>query len=142
VLDEVQGRPGLEDAPHLQQRGCDVGDRAERPRRDGGVEAVVFERQRLAVETRPLHRDLRRRHPLRGQAPPDVGRLDRGDAGDGLRVERDVEPRAEAELDDLAFEASTDAASQRVVGLHPACGVDDPREDLLAVESHRSMMSR
>ena len=137
VLDEVQGRSGLEDASHLLQRGRDVGDRAERPRRDRGVEAVVVEGQRLAVEARPL--DRRRATPGRARRPgfqPTSAGSTAATRVTAVRVERDVEPRAEADLDDVALEAGADAAPKRVVGLHPARGVDDPWEDVLAVESH------
>src|SRR5580698_1262502 len=45
VLEEVQSSPGLEDPPHFGEGGGDVGDRAQRPRGQGGVIAVVGEGQ-------------------------------------------------------------------------------------------------
>ena len=114
VLEEVQRPAGLEDAPQLAQRGGDVGDGAQRPGREGGVEAVVGERQRLAVQPGPPHRDARRGDALARQLPADVGRLDGGDLRDGRRVERDVQAGAEADLDDVAREARADPAAQRL----------------------------
>ena len=54
VLGEVQRAAGLQHAADLAQGGVDVGDRAHRPGRERGVEAVVRERQRRAVEAGAL----------------------------------------------------------------------------------------
>ena len=114
VLKEVQGPPRPEDPPQLAQGGGHVGDGAQRPRGQGAVEAVVGKWQRLPVQTRPTHLDFRRTEPLAGQSPARVGRLDRGDPGDQRGIEGNVEPRAEADLDDLAGQTLTDPSPQRV----------------------------
>jgi hypothetical protein len=61
VLDEVQGPAGFQHASQLEQCGLDIGDRAQRPGRQRGVAAVVGERQRLAIQSGPLDRDIRAR---------------------------------------------------------------------------------
>ena len=80
VFQEVEGSARLEHPPDFPQGGADVGNGAERERREGGVATAVRQGQRLAVEALPLDRDLRSRQPLAGQLPARVGRLDRGDA--------------------------------------------------------------
>ena len=104
VLDEVQGPSGFEHAPQLGKRGCEIRDRAHRPSGQRGVEAVVLEWERLSVESSSLHRDARRPQAFLGELPADVGRLDRGNPGDSVGIKRDVEPRAEADLNDIALE--------------------------------------
>ena len=98
--------PGLRNPPDLGKGGGHVRNRAQRPRGQRGIEAVVLERQRLAIQAGPLHRDARLSHTFLGQSPADVGRLDGGDPGNGRRVEGDVVARAKAELDDASFEPS------------------------------------
>jgi hypothetical protein len=136
VFDEVQGASGLEDAPHLGEGGGHVRDRAQRPSREGGVIAVVREGQGLAIQAGPFDRHAGGLQPFLRELPADVGRLDRGDPLNGLGVERDVEPRAETDLDDIPLEPFADPATQRLGALQPARDVDDPRENLLAVKSH------
>jgi len=50
MLDEVQRSARLEHPPQLGKGGCDVGDRAHRPGGERGIEAVVAEGQRLAIQ--------------------------------------------------------------------------------------------
>jgi hypothetical protein len=142
VLDEVQRGCRLQHPPELVQRGDDVGDRAHRPRRQGGVERVVGEGQPLAVEPGPPDRHLRAADPFGGQPPPDVGGLDRGDRGDDRRVVRDVEPAAEPDLHDLTREPGGDPLPERVSGLHPAGDVDDARQDVVRVDAHGDSFCR
>ena len=99
------------------------------------------ERQRLPVEAGPLDRDRGGPHPLGRQLPAEVGRLDGRDPRHGARVEGDVEARAEADLDDLAREPGAHPLAQRGRRLHPARDVDDPRQDLVAVDAHRATVS-
>jgi hypothetical protein len=75
-LVHVQRSARLQDAPDLRERGGEVRDRAERPRRQRGVEAVVGEGKRLAVQAGPLDGDRRGAHALRAQLPTHVRRLD------------------------------------------------------------------
>ena len=137
VLEEVQGAAGLENPPHLGKGGGHVRNRAQRPRGQRGIEAVVLERQRLAIQAGPLHRDARLSHTFLGQPPAHVGRLDGGNPGNGRRVEGDVVARAKAQLDDASFEPLADATSQRRDTLQPARDVDYSRKNLLAIESHQ-----
>lgn len=136
MLDEVQRAPRLEDTAYLLQCGGDVGDGAERPAGHDSVKAVVCEGQRLAVQTCPFHRNGRRPQALVGQLPGDVGGLNRGNSGDGRRVEGDVEPRAEADLYDVSSETLADPLAQRFDVLRSARDVHDPREDSLRVQPH------
>ena len=143
VFDEVQGPSGLEDAPHLAKG---------RRRHPGSCTASRWTARcrsccpRTAATGRPDRTSApgcsSRRRRLLGQFPADVGGLDRGDARDGRRIERDVEPRAEADLDDLPLEPVADAAAQRLGALEPARDVDDPREDVLAVNSMTEVSRR
>jgi len=112
------------------------------PGGQGGVVAVVREGQRLAVQAGPLHRDAGRAQALAGQSPADLGGLDRGDPGDGRRVEGDVEPRPEADLDDVPGQTVAHPAPQRCDGLGAARDVDDPREDSLPIEPHDLLLCR
>src|SRR5580693_8407098 len=111
VLKEVQGPPGLEDPPQLTQCGGDVGDGAQRPGGQCDVVAVVLEGQRLAVQAGSLHQDGGCLQALARQLPAEVRGLDRGDPGDGCRVERYVEARAETDLDHTPRQAPTDPAA-------------------------------
>jgi hypothetical protein len=111
VLDEVQRAARLEDAAYLRQRGCDLRDRAERPGTQGGVEAVVLEWQRLAVQAGPLHADVGHSQAFLGQLPANVRGLDCCDPRHRVGVERNVEPGAEAELDDLTAEPGAHSAA-------------------------------
>src|SRR6266542_6255899 len=69
VLDEVQRAARLEHPTELTQGGRNVRDRAQRPRRNGGVEAGVGERQGLAVQPGSLYRNARPLDTLAGQLP-------------------------------------------------------------------------
>ena len=53
----------------------------------------------------PSLSQARRREPLAGQLPTGIGWFDRGDTRHGVRIERDVESRTEADLDDVAAQA-------------------------------------
>ena len=141
VLHEVEGPTGLEDPPDLPQGGGDVGNGAQRPGGQGGVAAVVGEGQRLAVQARPPDGHRRRRQALAGQLPTGVGRFDGGHAADRLRVEGDVEPRAETDLDHLPVEAFADPAAQGLERLHAAGDVDDAGQHVFVVDPHRAFLS-
>ena len=56
VLGEVERGARLQHAAHLGERGVDVGDRAQRHRRERGVEAVVGKVEPRAVERTGVHR--------------------------------------------------------------------------------------
>src|SRR5918999_3443502 len=127
VLDEVQGPAGLEHASQLEQRGLDIGDRAQRPGRQRGVAAVVGEGQRLAIQSGPLDRHIRAREPLAGELPADVRGLDRRNAADSARIEGNVESRPEANLDDPSVEALADPLPLFTGDLHRAYDVHDAR---------------
>ena len=92
--------------------------------------------QRLTVESGSGDRHARRLEPFAGQLPTGIGRFDRGDARHGVRIERDVESRAEADLDDLAAQPLAGTPPHRCDGLHPAAGVQDVRQDSFAVDAH------
>ena len=99
VFDEVQRAARLEDPPHLAQRGGGVGDGAQRPGGQRGVVAVVGHGS--DCPSRPA----RRPGPAtpRGAWPPASSRRRRARPrrpGDGRRVEGDIEPRPEPDLDD------------------------------------------
>ncbi len=119
----VQGPPGLEDPAQLAKGGGDVGDGAQRQGGQGGVVAVVREGQRLPVEAGPLDRDAGCRDALVGQFPGQVSGLDRVHPGDRRRVEREVETRAEADLDHDPGQTFADPAAYRFDGLHAASDV-------------------
>ena len=70
VLDEVQGAPGLEDAAQLAQRRVDVRDRAHRPRREGGIEAVVLEGKAGGVQAGAMHGHIDSRRRLAASFQP------------------------------------------------------------------------
>ena len=136
VLDEVQSAARLQDAAQLAQRRVEVGDRAHRPGRQRRVERVVAERQRRAVEARALDRDGARVESLAGELPADVGRFDRGDAGDRRGVVGHVQPGPEPDLDDLAGEPVAHAPALRLRGLRRAQGIGHAGEHLIAVQAH------
>jgi len=73
---------------------------------------------------------------LARRLPAPVGGLDCGDPGNGCRVERDVEARAEADLDHIPRQAATDPAAQRLDHLGAAREAEDPRQDLSFIQSH------
>ena len=135
VLEEIQGPPRLEDSPQLVQGGGGVGDGAQRPGGQGGVEPVVREGQRLAVQTGPLNEDVCPSATDIGQLPAHVGRLDRGDTGDGSRIEGDIQPRSEADLDNVPGETSADPPAQRFQPLAATRVVEDPREHPIVVDA-------
>src|SRR5829696_2348611 len=113
VFDEAQEAARLENATELGKRRLDVRDRAHRPGGERAVEAVVGERQRLAVEPRSLDRHGRRPQPLRGELPAEVCGLDRRNPADARRVEGHVVSRAESDLDDVALEPFANPRPQR-----------------------------
>jgi hypothetical protein len=71
-----------------------------------------------------------------GQLPPNACRLDGGHLRHRGRIEGNVEPGAETDLDDVAIESFAHPSPLRVRGLHVAGNVDNPRQDLLAVDAH------
>src|SRR6476661_6310622 len=119
VLEEVQATARPEHPPHLGERSREVGDGAQGQRGQHRVGARVLEAERLAVEVAPDDGDEAAGAAVGAEVPCHVRRLDGDDAGDLPRVEAEVGPAAEAELDDLA--------------LQPLAGPDPQRADPLAL---------
>src|SRR6185436_14585270 len=90
----------------------------------------------LAVQTHALYGHVGPAQSLVREFPPEVGRLDRRDPGDGDRVERNVVAAAEADFDDLAGQTCTDPLSQWSTQLAAAGNIDDPRQHSIPVEAH------
>src|SRR6478609_10886662 len=138
VLEEVQGAAGTQHASDLAECPVDVGDRAQGERREDGVGALVRETEPLAVEVAADDGDGAACAAVGAELPGDIGGLDRDDAGDLRRVEADVVPAAEAELDDLAAQALAGASAEVTELLVLAAERDEPRRDLGGPDSHRS----
>src|SRR4029453_17456398 len=105
VLVEAQLAAGPDDAPQLGERSGLVEDRAEHERGDASVETGVPDRETLggAVDNGDLDRHLGRRLASTVAQKP-LG-LDRDDLAHRLRIEREVEAVAGADLDHAAAEA-------------------------------------
>ena len=80
VLEEVQGAAGTQHAPDLGEGAVDVGDRAQRERREDGVGARVREAEPLAVEVAADDGDGAAGAAVGSELPRDVGGLDGDDA--------------------------------------------------------------
>ena len=57
VLGEVELGARLQDPTQLRKRALDIGDRAQRHRRERTVEAIVGQVEARAVESGRMHRD-------------------------------------------------------------------------------------
>ena len=100
MLEEQQPAAGDEHAPHLAQRAGEVVDRAERERRDGGVEARVGERQPLRRRGDDLRREAELGRAL-AQAPAHrLLRLGEDELLQPRGVVGEVQARPRAELED------------------------------------------
>ena len=136
MLGDVDGSAGLEHPDDLLQGGVDVRDRAEGEGDEDRVDRVVGEVESLAVEPGPRHRRRGLDAALRRHVPSAVGRLDRQDVGDRLRVQRAVQPRPEAELKDRALQTGAGTFAQRMDVLRAAGDVDDVRQQPVFPETH------
>ncbi len=102
MLEEVELPARTEHAVELVKRSGDVRDGAHRERAERGVCRLVVQRDVFAVEADELHGDRAGVEPAGRQ--PSTG--DRGVDGEqstnGARQVRHVEPRSEADLDQVA----------------------------------------
>src|SRR5258708_5400827 len=110
-----------------------MGDGAQRPGRQDVVDALVLQRQVLAIETDVLDGQGTRRESLRRQRASHRGGLHCPYPGDRRRVMRDVAARAEADLEDISLELRRDVLSH-LVEIGPAEGhVDEAGQELRTV---------
>ena len=99
VLDENERAARSQHAPHLAQRVCGIGDRAQRPGDDDRVDRRVGERNAIGILVEELHRKRRRRR-LRSRHREQLGRrIDAVELRDGARVERQVQSGTDADLE-------------------------------------------
>src|SRR4029453_3746464 len=77
MLEEMKAGPRLQNTSYLAQGGQRVGDGAQSPRREGGVETLGLEREYLSIQAGTLPRDRRGSQSLTRQPPAQVSRLDR-----------------------------------------------------------------
>ena len=127
---------GTKDAADLAHGGTGVGNRAQRPRRQRRVDGVVLELEGLAVETDELDHHVTVGEALSGEVAAALQRVDRHQAGDRRRQVRQVESRAEPDLQHLSDERlahhGADAARLPRVARH----VHHSWEDTVSVEAH------
>ncbi len=138
VLEEVELAARAQDPAQLVQRGVDVGDGAEGERAECGVDRCVGQRDRLAVEPDELDLDRRRGDPVRSTRPADGRRLDREHPLDLRRIDGDVQPGAEADLDDGAAQAGRDLGAMAADLTVVERDIGQPRDDVIVPESHVS----
>jgi hypothetical protein len=98
---------GTKDATDLAHGRGRVGDGAQRPGRQGPIDGVILELQRLAVQTNQIDLDVRGCETLSGEVTPSLQRVDCQQPADGRRKVRTVEPSAESDLQHLAGERLT-----------------------------------
>lgn len=132
----MQGRARPQYPPQLAQRGGHVGDGTQRPGAQRDVVTAVRERERLAVQVGPLYQDRGRGNTSGGQLPGRVRGLYRRDAGYGWRMESNVQPGTEADLDNVTGEPAAHPPPQRLECPDHARRVKDTRKKLIPVQSH------
>ena len=136
VFEKVEATPGTNHPSQFSERPADVGDAAERERRQGCVRAGVGERERLSVEADVLDGHPRGGDAVGGQTSGHGNRLDGEHDIDGRWIVLDVQSRSEADLDHAAAKSigggGTPAGDVRRAA-HP---VRQARQDLITVEAH------
>ena len=142
MLDEVERPAPPQHSPDLAQCAGDVRDRAQRPGCERVVDAGVLHGQLLAVQPDELDRYEAVRHATGRQLAPYGGRLDGAYPRDRRGVVGDVAPGAEPDLEDLAPEVSGHPGPQPVVRTTAQRQVGQPRDDLVAVETHLASVAR
>ncbi len=136
VLEQVQAPPGPQDPGDLAQGAAGVGDGAQREGAEGGITRGVGQLDGLTVESDMEHRDGGGSDAVLGNPPSRGGRLDGEDLGDLIGVVGDVEARAEADLEDPTGESLHRCLAESLDALGTARELDEPRDDVIAVEAH------
>ena len=136
VLEEVEGATRPQHATHLAERARDIGNRAQRERAQGGVDGRVVEWELRTVEADELHVDRRRVDARLREPARDERRIDCVHASHFGWIERDIEPRAESDLDDVAGQRVDGAAPKLHDLARPEQLVGDAGHHLVRPELH------
>jgi len=136
VLGDVDGAAGPEHPGDLLQGGVSIGDGAQREGDENGVDGAVGKIEPLTVEAGPRDRSCAFGTMLGRDVSGPVGRLDGQDARNGLRIQRTVQTRPEAQFQDSAVEPGAGPLTERLNVLGSAGDIDDVREQPISPDTH------
>src|SRR5436309_13732892 len=127
---------------HLLERRGNVGDGAERPGDDDGVDARIGERQRLLRGLRQeLDREAPRRRSLPRHALEFEGRVDPVDPLHLWGIVREIEAGADANFQHIAARVGNPGGAETTSVLVPHAHVDEERPYVFGVKAHGKIAS-
>ena len=142
MLDEQEAAARAQHAPDLRERAQRVGDAAQGPAHHHVVDRGVAERDVFGPPLAQLDREM---HP-HGVSPGDLQQLARRVEAeqqlDVARVERQVEPGADPDLEHPAARPRDQLLAQRRQLLLAHAEVDQPGHDALLVEAQFTSAAR
>ena len=142
VLHEVQLTAGPQHPVRLGERPARVRDRAQRPRAEHEVGALVAGGQRLGVGPDELDRHRVGGDPGGGQAPADGRRVHGQDLGHPCRVVRHVQPGPEADLEHHAGHPGGDPGPHLADVRAAHAQIKGTGQHLIPVDAHPASLSR
>ena len=126
----------LQDAADLAENFSGIGHAAQRPGDDDVVDACVFQRYSLGQTFDQFHVRLRAARRIRGYPQQFRGRIEADHAYDLAGIERKIEPRTDADLENTSLCPRNRATAIGRQLFLPHRHMREARQNVFIVEAH------